>query len=423
MTARPRPQPTPARLAGRLALALLAVEVLDELVDGARGAAWPLLRDDLSLDYAAVGALLSVPALLANLLEPLLGVQGDRRRRAIVLGGGVAFAAALALMASAASGAWLMLALVLFNPASGAFVSLGQATLMDAEPTRREANMARWGFAGSLGSMLGPLALSAAVAAGLGWRGVLAILAAAALAAVAVMRRLPFPQPDGATEPEASVGLLASLREGLHALRSPGVRRSLALLEVADLLLDNLLALLALYFVDVAGASPAVATLAVAVRTSAGLAGDALMIALLGRGAAGATLVRAGAAGALGLFPAFLLAPSVPAKLGLLALLGLCTAPWYPVLKADLYASLPGRSGTVMAVGSVAGLVGASFPMLLGLAAERLGLGSTMWLLLAAPVALLLGGEARVARGSRPAARRRARRCPRGSARAPSRPR
>ena len=68
----------------------------------------------------------------------------------LVLGGGVVFAASLALFAGA-GGFWpLLLALVLFYPASGAFVSLTQAALMDAEPGRREQNMARWALAGSV---------------------------------------------------------------------------------------------------------------------------------------------------------------------------------------------------------------------------------------------------------------------------------
>jgi hypothetical protein len=41
---------------------------------------------------------------------------------------------------------------------------------MDAEPSRREQNMARWAFAGTAGQVLGSLAVVASVAAGAGWR-------------------------------------------------------------------------------------------------------------------------------------------------------------------------------------------------------------------------------------------------------------
>ena len=75
----------------------------------------------------------------------------------------------------------------------------------------------------------------------------------------------------------------------------------------------------------------------------------------------------------------------------LLGLLGLFNAGWYSILKAHLYSSMPGQSGTVMAVDNVFGFAGALIPWGLGLAAERFGLQATMWLLLLGPLALLIG--------------------------------
>jgi FSR family fosmidomycin resistance protein-like MFS transporter len=141
-----------------LAFALLVVEFLDELVDGARQASWALVRSDLGLTYAQVGVLLTAPMLFGNSVEPVLNLLSDtRRRRALILSGGVCFALACALTA-ASRGFWsLLFALLVFNPASGAFVGLSQATLMDTAPARREQNMARWVFAGSLGVVAGSL--------------------------------------------------------------------------------------------------------------------------------------------------------------------------------------------------------------------------------------------------------------------------
>src|SRR5437588_2184293 len=76
-------------------LTLLLVEFLDEVVFGVREAAWPLMRDDLRLTYTQVGVILSVPPFVGNLVEPSFGILSDVwRRRALVLAGGVAFAAA-----------------------------------------------------------------------------------------------------------------------------------------------------------------------------------------------------------------------------------------------------------------------------------------------------------------------------------------
>src|SRR5437764_11017766 len=149
---------------------LLLIEFLDELVFGVREAAWPLIRDDLRLSYTQVGVILSVPGLVGNLIEPSFGILGDVwRRRALVLAGGVVFAAASLLVGLSASFAALLAASILFNPASGAFVGLSQATLMDAAPERREQNMARWSLFGSLGNCVGPAALGASLGLGWGW--------------------------------------------------------------------------------------------------------------------------------------------------------------------------------------------------------------------------------------------------------------
>jgi FSR family fosmidomycin resistance protein-like MFS transporter len=91
------------------------------------------------------------------------------------------------------------------------------------------------------------------------------------------------------------------------------------------------------------------------------------------------------------IYPAFLLAPDPAWKLGLLGVLGLATAGWYAIPKGRLFAELSGASGTAVALSDAAGFVGRLFPLAIGIAAERLGLGTAMWVLLAAPVALLVG--------------------------------
>ena len=151
-------------------LTFLAIEFVDEFVGGAMGAAWPTIRTDLGLTYVQIGLIFSIPALVGNLVEPILGVLGDVwRRRNLILGGGALFAASLALFASSPGFSLLLIALVLFYPASGAFVNLSQASLMDSAPGRHEQNMARWTFAGSLGIVLGALVMAVAASTGLGW--------------------------------------------------------------------------------------------------------------------------------------------------------------------------------------------------------------------------------------------------------------
>ncbi len=372
-------------------LTLLAIEFLDEFVFGAREAAWPLIRDDLGLSYAQVGLLLGVPSVVANVVEPFLALLGDVwRRRAIVLGGGAVFAAALLLTAFSRSYAPLLLSFVLLYPASGAFVSLSQATLMDLDPARHEQNMVRWNLAGSVGVVLGPLALGGAAALGWGWRGLFVAFAALSALLLAVAWRMPYPDGNFQAAGFDIKSLWAGLREMGGALRRRAVLRWLVLLESSDLMMDVLLGFLALYMVDVGRATPAQASIVVAVWTGVGLLGDFLLVPLLER-VRGLTYLRVSAALELIAFPAFLLAPGYWPKLVAVGLLGLFVSGWYAVLQAQLYSALPGRSGTALAVKNVSGLIGGLIPLGLGLIAQRFGLEVAMWLLLLGPVALLVG--------------------------------
>jgi hypothetical protein len=255
----------------------LAIELADELADGAKGAALPLIRHGLGLSYAQVGLLASVPLLAGGVLELPLGIlaSGPRRRRLAVLGGGLVFILSLAAVAGARSFAVLLCAFTVFFPASGAFVSLTQAELMDAWPARQAAIMARWDLAGSAGAVAGDAAL------------------------VLVLER------------------------------------------VSDLV-----------------------------------------------------VLRATAVAAALLYPGFLLVPGAAGKLLILAVLSAATAPWYPLLQARLYGSLPGRSPVAVTLSSAAGLVGGLGPLAVGIIAQRAGLPWALGVLTVVPVVILAGSEA-----------------------------
>ncbi|HEV2799946.1 MAG TPA: MFS transporter [Pyrinomonadaceae bacterium] len=398
-SAAPRVRADGRTLQRRLIFTLLAIEFLDELVDGSRQAAWPLIRRDLGLSYTEIGLLLSVPNFVGNFIESPLALLGDtRHRRTIILNGGVCFALALLIVAFSSGFASLLLALVLFYPAGGAFVSLSQAALMDSAPARREQNMARWAFAGSLGVVCGSLALNAMVAAGASWRVWFGVMCALSALLVLVARSLVF-DARGRTKdtiPEASnskQSALVAIRQGaanaLSALRRGEVWRWLVLLEFSDLMLDGFHGFLALYFVDVAGTSDAEAAAAIAVWTGVGLGGDLLLIPLLER-MSGLRYLRLSALLMLFLFLAFLLAPNLYVKLALLALMGMANSGWYSILKAQLYASMPEGSGAALALNNVSNLLGGLIPLALGMAAERFGLARTMWVLLAGPLLFLV---------------------------------
>lgn len=369
---------------------LLLIEFVDELVFGLHEAALPMIRDDLMLSYVQIGLIAALPSWIAYLIEPVLGILGDVwKRRVLVVGGGLCFTLAVLLTGLSHSFGMLLFATILFHPSSGAFVALSQSTLMDTDPTRHEHNMARWTFAGSVGVVAGPLLLGGFIALGYGWREPHLLIAGLALLLTWWVGRAAFPKAN----PEADEGT-ASFRDGLRqafqALKRPGVVRWFVLVECADFMLDILYGYLALYFVDVVGIPPEQAALAVAVWTGVGLLGDLLLIPLLER-VRGLTYLRYSALIELVLFPAFLLVPGLPLKLVLVGLMGLFNSGWYAILSGQIYSAMPGQSGTVMTVGTVFGAIRTAAPLLIGVVAERFGLGAAMWLMLLGPIALLIG--------------------------------
>jgi FSR family fosmidomycin resistance protein-like MFS transporter len=379
-----------------LAFLFLLIEFFDELNFGVEGAALPALRSDLRLSYAQIGLLLGLPAIVNTLIEPVLMLLGDTRwRKQIMLGGGLAISLALLAVAAAPLTPQpfgvLMLAMIVAYPASGAFVTLAQATLMDLNPGREAQMMARWTVAGSLGNLIGPLLLAGGFALGWGWRWAYVTLAGACLLLVFLTwaHKLParaHPNEDQGGNPDSLRRLLGGLKD---AVRNPRLLRWMALLQLSDLLLDVLTGYLALYFTDVSGFSKANTSLLLSGVMLAGLVSNIILIPLLER-IPGRTLVRLSAAAVIPLYAAWLLLPWAWAKVGLIILIKLGTIGWYEVLQGEAYAAVPGRSGTMMAINSLVGVLGGGIAWLVGWVAAQAGLPAAMWLLLLGPVCLVL---------------------------------
>ena len=369
----------------------LLIEFLDELVFGVGEAAWPLVRDELGLNYVQIGLALSLPGVLGNIIEPFLFVLGDIwKRRTIILAGGLFFALSLILTGISSAFYLFLFSLILFNPASGAFVSLSQASLMDSDPGRHEQNMARWAFAGSLGVIFGPILVGGLALLDWGWRPAYWILTALSLLVLfTAFKRLPDLTSVPAPFPSFQA-FFGSFGASLSTLRNRIVLRWLILLEFSDLMLDILHGFLALYLVDVMNLSVANAAFVLTLYTGIGLAGDFLLIPLLER-VKGPDYLRFSVVMECILLPLFLLSSVLWVKLTLLGFIALFVVCWYAILKANLFSSMQGQSGTAQALSRVSGIAGKLIPLGMGLAAQAYGLQIAMWLLLAGPIALLLG--------------------------------
>lgn len=369
----------------------LLIEFLDELVFGVGETAWPLIRDDLNLSYTQIGLLLSLPGIIASFIEPFIGILGDVwRRRLLILGGGILFTASLFMTSTSYSFIFLLFSFILFFPSSGAYVSLSQANLMDSDESRHEQNMARWTFAGSLGVVTGPFLLGLFVYLGLGWRGTYALLASlSALSLIVAFRYLP---ADKKNTPFPSFNeVFDGFKSAFQALKRKEVWRWLLLLEFADLMLDVLFSFLALYFVDVVNVNETQAGIAVTIWLVMGLITDFLFIPYVDKLTDTAQFLRRTAMLNLITFIGFMLIPGFIPKIILVILVNLSNTGWYSILQGRLYSSLPGQSASIMAIGAVTTPLAKALPLLIGILADRAGLDIAMWVLLLAPIALLIG--------------------------------
>lgn len=381
----------PGRILSLSAL-LLAIEFFDELHYALGGAALPALQKDLGLDYSQVGLLLGLPHIVGVLIEWFLMLLGDTRfRKLMVVGGGVAVIISIILVGSSKNFPLMLVGMVLAYPASGAFVTLAQAVLMDIHPGREPQMMARWTVFGSLGNLIGPLILAGVFGLGLSWRWGYFSLLFLLIPIVALSWISHMPPPAAARVEHTSLKLEFEdmLRGLVQAVTNFVLLRWLLLIEVADLLMDVFTSFIPLYFVNVSGMTNAQASLALSVVMAGSLLSDLLVVPLLER-FPGRSLVRYSAGTAAILFAAFLLVPWLPAKVILAFLVKISTLGWYAIMKGEAYAAARGRSGAQNAVNSLLGVISGAIPWVVGWTASRFGLQSAMWLLLAGPLALIL---------------------------------
>ena len=374
--------------ASSFALPFLLVELFDEVSFGLQAPAIPGIQTELRLPYAEVGLLLGLPGIVNAFVEPfiLLLAEGTRRRR-LILGGGLALALAWLVISAAGDFHLILAAAVLAYPASGAFVTLCQASLIEGSPGRDVAMMARWNAAGSLGSLLGPGIMAASLALGAGWRPPYALLGGGGITlSLWVYSRL---QPRGRRREAGSDSPIQLLPRALDIAKDPNVRRWILLLQVSDLMLDILTGYSGLYLTRVVGLSPAMAALTLTGLTVAGFAADLWLVRILDR-APGRRIVRVSAVLVACLYPLFLVVPWAGLKVGLLLLIRVLSAAWYPVLQAEAYTSANGRTTAMLALSSAAGVIGSGLAWAVGWLAGVAGLQAAMWLLLLGPLGLLL---------------------------------
>ncbi|HEY1694071.1 MAG TPA: MFS transporter [Polyangiaceae bacterium] len=338
----------------------------------------------------------ALPLVAAAVLEAGVALLSDvwDRARLVVLGQAT-LALSLAFTAWTSSPWGLTLGLALAGATSGVACSAAQAILVAGAEGDADRTLVRWSIFGSVGDVLTPLVTAAAIALGHSYRGAMAAVAVfvaiqCVLSARLVRRAKPEGEPSSAETPDADDPPEVPLRVALRrALRMPRLWTWLLAAASCTLLDELVLALSALRLQGDRGASAALAA-AVAVCFSLGtVAGDALADRVVERVSPRRVLVVSAVLCGLAV-GALVAVGGTAATCVVLFAAGVACAPHHPLAMARAYAELPDHPGTVQAVGQVFVVVEVGAPVVLGLVADRFGLGPALACLAVQPLVILV---------------------------------
>lgn len=363
-----------------LIASLLFVDLADEWFTFLPAGAIGSIRADLGLSYSQAGLLLALLPAGGILGFVLMAAADFVSRRLLGAGGAFVFALCLLAFATCRSFAALAVASFLWGAASDAFVHATQLALAELAGDDLDATLACTNLLGSVGELLGPVTLAFAAGTGLGWRPVFAAGGVLMLAYAAWLSFQPLPRPRRDRSTPWSVA--RAVFRDVRVLRLAALWGLSATLEApfVGFLVANL---------QTRGISAAFAT--------------ALVVSVVAGGMvtyAGLALLRR---------PASTRARFVIASLGLLVTtVGIVAAPWTVVvglagvgfgaatallwvaLQVSVFRLRYGEVGTTQAVVSGLATLSVAVPPLIGVAADRIGLGAAMWLFTLAPAAILL---------------------------------
>ncbi len=389
-----------SRVLGRLPISLvgaaLAIRLVDEWWSYLPAGIVDDLRRDLGITYSGSGWLLAL--LWAGALAgiPLAVLADHADRRLVAVGSSALLTVGLAVYALGASFPVLAAASVGLGVGGDLLIRAVEAAMAeefgdfddddDDASTDSEAStdsdavgdghdgalarlLGRQHLLAFVGDLLGPALLGIGAVTPLGWRGAFGVTAAALAAYTAYLARVPFAPPvHGAAAPRAAA------RGLLEVARRPEVWW----LAATDLLLNPLdepFFALAVARVARATTTPGVEQLLAGGVLVGGVAGS-LIVARAGlrgwRRHAGAPLLAAGAVAVAAFEP-------VVVQIAAFGVVGVGMGLLWAAIHHRMLTVIPGRSASVSAIVSTAGMPGAAAPAVLGVVADRAGLGAALW--------------------------------------------
>jgi MFS family permease len=370
---------------------LLGAELFDELYSGVPSVGASSIQHSFDTSYAATAwVLLLAPGLFMLVVEPLLFLLADRYpRRWFVCGGLLGMSASALVAAASTHPAMLSAAIGVAGVSAASGVALAQATLVDAYPDARERIMARWSLLGMIGDLAAPALMAGLAFASLGWRTGYLIVGIGVGVWALLLLATPFPDPARTAEDggdDEDIGLRAAL---MLALRNRSLMLWLFASSLCDLLDEILVVFATLHLRDTLGAGPAAQSAVLAAFVLGGAASLAVLERPMQRIAPLRLLAASGAVCTV-VYAAWIAAPSWPLSLVLFALVGAAAAPLYPIVAAQAYAALPGRSGAVHAASHAFSPLVLVLPWLLGWLADVAGTTAALIALIVQPAGLAL---------------------------------
>lgn len=347
----------------------------------------PELKNVFAGDYARTTLwVFTVPQVLAGIVEPPLMVWAaaqPRARKLWVAGGLSVMGAAYLALACVSHPGWFAAWSALAFVGSGIGVNLAQASLVDAAPGRRAPLMVRWTLLGALGDLATPCLLAVFAWASLSYRYGFAVAGGLTIALAVLLLTQRFP---GAVVADDAPALQ---HQPWLVVRHAPVLGWLLLASLCSLLDEVFFAFAALHMAEVWQLPPSQRSALLTLVALASAVGLFIAERALARGAsARAWLLGSSATTAFALLT-WVLAPAGWVSALALVCVGAAAAPLWPLVKAQAFAALPQQAAAVEAASSVLGWVELLFPVLLGWAADQVGIEMALLLLMIQPLAVL----------------------------------
>jgi FSR family fosmidomycin resistance protein-like MFS transporter len=155
------PPPTQQKVrtfAAGILVAVCVSHLVNDILQSLIPAVYPILKESYRLDFGQIGLITLVGQLVASLLQPVVGLYGDRRPVYFALPAGMASSIAGIILLSMAPGfGAILLSVALIGVGSAVFHPEASRIARMASGAHRGSAQALFAFGGTAGSSLGPL--------------------------------------------------------------------------------------------------------------------------------------------------------------------------------------------------------------------------------------------------------------------------